>query len=91
MTTIRPSTTGSVYAADLVPAWLQDSAERTTATGLTIPASVAVHHEHAAGVAVVLTFADRDALRQYAERLLDLAAETWIPGGRIQASEAPGR
>lgn len=71
----RPITTGSVYVADPLPAWLQDSAERTTATGLTIPASVAVHHESGPGVHVVLTFTDRAALRQYAERLLDLAAK----------------
>lgn len=70
----RPITTGSVYVADPLPAWLQDSAQRTTATGLTIPASVAVHHESQPGVQVVLTFTDRDALRQYAERLLDLSA-----------------
>jgi hypothetical protein len=71
---MRPgSVSGTVYLDSPTPKYLAEYALRETSYGAQIPASVAVHHEAVPGVAVVLAFPDRNALRSYAAELIRLA------------------
>lgn len=74
---MRSQVTGSVYCDQPTVRSLHASPARLVgSTALKVEASVTVHHVPTAGVQVCLSFPDFDAVRAYAQSLIELADET---------------